>query len=73
MFGTGAFIENSDVQRVKDRRYFTGDHVQRKLKWVFGTRSSFTKDSIIGLLYTVTIYGQSESLHWYPVIVYLLP
>ncbi len=54
-----------------DRRYFTGDRVQRKLKWAFGTRSPFTEDSIMGLLYTVAVYGQRESLHRYPVIVYL--
>ncbi len=55
----------------KDRRYFTGNRVQRKLKWAFGTRSPFTEDSITALLYTVAVYGQSESVHRYPVIVYL--
>ncbi len=54
-----------------DRRYFTGDRVQRKLKWAFGTRSPFTEHSIWGLLHTVAVYGQSETLHRYPVIVYL--
>ncbi len=55
----------------KDRRYFTGDRVQGKLKWAFGTRSPFTENPTAGLLYTVAMYGQSESLHRYPVIVYL--
>ena len=45
--------------------------VQKKLKWAFGTWSPFTEDSTTGLLYTVAVYGQSESLHRYPVIVYL--
>ena len=49
----------------EDRRYCTGDRVQRKIKWAFGTRSPFTKESITGLLYTVVMYRQSESLHRY--------
>ena len=64
-------VQHSGQRNSKDRRYFTGDRVQRKLKWAFGTWSPFTEHSIAGLLYTVAVYGQSESLHRYPVIVYL--
>ena len=52
--GKLAFVHSENSRGVLnayslDRSYFTGDRVQRKLKWALGTRSPFTEDSITGL------------------------